>query len=73
MVLIEEILFNLKERLNNNNINLKDIDNYMDVYSLDVEDLERLLDINWNDKIILKNLIKVFSSNDEYKQDKIEL
>lgn len=73
MVLIEDILFNLKERLNNNNINLKDIDNYMDVYSLDVEDLERLLDINWNDKIILKNLIKAFSSNDEYKQDKIEL
>ena len=73
MVLIEELLFNLKERLNSNNINSKEIDNYMDVYSLDAKELKKLLDINWNDKIILKNLIKAFSSNDEYKQDKIEL
>lgn len=73
MVLIEELLFNLKERLNSNNINSKEIDNYMDIYSLDAKELKRLLDINWNDKVILKNLIKAFSSNDEYKQDKIEL
>ncbi|MGM9878765.1 MAG: hypothetical protein ACI31R_01930 [Bacilli bacterium] len=73
MVLIEELLFDLEDRLNKNKINSKDIDKFLYVYGLEEKELKSLLDINWNDKIILENLIKTFSSNNEYKKDKIEL
>lgn len=73
MVLIEELLFDLEDRLNENNIKSKDIDKFLYIYGLDVKELKELLAINWNDGIILENLIKTFSSDNKYKKDKIEL
>lgn len=73
MVLIEELLFDLEDRLNENNIKSKDIDKFFYVYGLDVKELKKLLAINWNDGIILENLIKTFSSDNKYKDDKIDL
>lgn len=73
MVLIEELLFDLEDRLNENNIKSKDIDKFFYVYGLDVKELKKLFAINWNDGIILENLIKTFSSDNKYKDDKIDL
>lgn len=72
MVVIEELLFELEKRLEENGIKKKDIDKYMYVYILELEELKRLLSIDWNDRIILENLIKSFSCDSENEDERIE-
>ena len=70
---IEELLFQLDNKVSENKIKTNKIDKYIYIYALEPDELKELVSINWNDGIILEGLIKAFSSNSKYKKDKIAL
>lgn len=73
MSTIEDLLFQLDNKVSENKIKTNKIDKYIYIYALEPDELKELVSINWNDGIILEGLIKAFSSNSKYKKDKIAL
>ena len=73
MSTIEDLLFQLDNKVSENKIKTNKIDKYIYIYALEPDELKELVSIDWNDGIILEGLIKAFSSNSKYKKDKIAL
>ena len=57
---IEELLFQLDNKVSENKIKTNKIDKYIYIYALEPDELKELVSINWNDGIILEGLIKAF-------------
>lgn len=69
----EELLTKLDERLKKNKIKKREVIAYYYIYAMKPEELEKLLSLDWDNKIILGYLIKSFSSDEKYQDKKIEL
>ena len=69
----EELLTKLDERLRKNKIKKREVMAYYYIYAMKPEELEKLLSLDWDNKIILGYLIKSFSSDEKYQDEKIEL
>ncbi len=69
----EELLTKLDERLKKNKIKKREVMAYYYIYAMKPEELEKLLSLDWDNKIILGYLIKSFSSDEKYQDKKIEL
>lgn len=69
----EELLTRLDERLKKNKIKKREVMAYYYIYAMKPEELEKLLSLDWDNKIILGYLIKSFSSDEKYQDEKIEL
>lgn len=69
----EELLTKLDERLRKNKIKKREVIAYYYIYAMKPEELEKLLSLDWDNKIILGYLIKSFSSDEKYQDEKIEL
>ena len=69
----EELLTKLDERLRKNKIKKREVMAYYYIYAMKPEELEKLLSLDWDNKIILGYLIKSFSSDEKYQDKKIEL
>lgn len=69
----EELLTKLDERLKKNKIKKREVIAYYYIYAMKPEELEKLLSLDWDNKIILGYLIKSFSSDEKYQDEKIEL
>lgn len=69
----EELLTKLDERLKKNKIKKREVMAYYYIYAMKPEELEKLLSLDWDNKIILGYLIKSFSSDEKYQDEKIEL
>ena len=73
MVRIEELYGEIENRLKENGISKHNIDKYMYLYGLEIDDLEKILAIDWNDEIIFEHLIKTYASTSKNRDDKAKL
>lgn len=72
--MIERLLFDIEEKLKNEGLDKKKVNNYSDIYSLDIEDLQKLVEMEWTNENVLSSMIKTFGIEDkQLKNDKLKL